>query len=208
VLHIDRDEATVTLGWPDKVHGPWAFTFDIANPRGRWECVGVYATAAVKRKHKHAWAADLQPFSEATPAIGAAFWRSVPIGQLTNEALEAWISALLSDPDRQRFNQAVLGAVEEVDDGVDLRVQMADLIRRQEAALRPQAVSPRGVAETYDLALAGEYIVDGRQLRPLEAVRHRFGLASKNAAAQQVSRARKAGLLPPTTPGKARGRQS
>ena len=184
-----EDDGHVTIRWPDASEGPWTFRFALALVNGRYECVETAISSAPGYR-----------------PIGATFWRSVPIGRLTSQAVTMWLNTF--DPiETARFDAAVADATS---DDPELQSRLTELVGRQNRARLPEerGIRREAVAQVYEQALRSEYIVNHRPLAPLAAVRHHFGLATKNAAAQQVAKARKAGYLPPTTPGRARGRNS
>jgi hypothetical protein len=186
VLGMDLRDDFHTVMWPDPKRGPYVAQIRMGEIAGRWEVLEV-AIGSVKDTEPVTGATMRVPrlsalASEFASQITATLAANEPgIGQPRNAAEmdEQWHEA--------RAPSATASAAE------DQRVR--DLIAHKAGVKRYPTDHLKKVAEVYTRAF------EARQ-RPTKAVKEAFGLTT-SAAANQVLRARDAGLLPKTPKGKA-----
>jgi hypothetical protein len=167
--------------WPDEADGPWAVSLSWREDGGSVVCTGL----------------SLELLPEQTPQpLTATLMRALPVAHIISAALE------------ERFDEAGGRFAEAYDSGEDIDVdpRWVDSARasakpwRDHRSGRPVELGESHygeVAQIYSSALAA-----GRS--PLIAI-ERHWTVSRPTASRWIAAARSAGLLPPTSRGRARG---
>jgi hypothetical protein len=176
------------LLWPDRRRGPWLIEGTWGVVAGRWECVGLSARSV--RRATETWAEHLP--LEASTAEGAPLtaelWRSVPVGKVVAEMRRRQVAENAANlRAAKRLPHAPAWALDEMQNALDM--WSSPVLR--------DGTAPERTASVYLAAWR-----EGRN--PTRAVAEHFTI-SDSAAAKRVARARAAGLLPKTKPGKAAG---
>jgi hypothetical protein len=176
------------LLWPDARRGPWLLEGTWGLVAGRWECVGL--TARSVRRDEEIWAKHLPlatSTSEGVP-MTAELWRSVPVGKVVAEMRRRQVAENAAGVRAAKSRTDVPAwALDDLQSALDM--WSSPVIREGTAPERTASV----------------YLAAWRQGRnPTQAVAEHFTI-SNSAAAKRVARARAAGLLPRTQPGKAAG---
>lgn len=173
--------------WPDAQKGPWLLRVAWANVRGRYECVGLEIRGY--RESDETWPPQLPHWSESPEVLTASVLRQVPMGRIVDDLRDYWAKANRSFA-IAAFDPTATEEEAAIDD--ELRV-----MGRQQAVAWGE--SRTGLTMLEDTA--GVYTAAWRGgLSPTKAVAAHFTI-SPSAAAKRVSRARAAGLLPPTKRG-------
>jgi hypothetical protein len=163
--------------WPDEQAGPWLLVFFWQVIDGRAECVGMDITSTRSPHVEQWWQLEKRP--ELGSPLRTSLLRELRLSELIAEQRAS-----------EQFRLENFTA----------RPEQGPLWAEVKASMRPATAKRlEQVAKVYRSAWA-------RGGQPTQAVAKRFNV-SPGAAASLVSRARAAGLLPPTSPGKATGQE-
>ncbi len=181
--HADAPPDWTAVLWPDSERGPWLIRLLWAPVVGRVECVGVEVRSY--RETDEDWPPELPRWDEDPPPLTTSLLRGVPLHTIVTDIrrqeaagsreLGQWMS------DQPEFADAA------AQDGIRRAMAAWDL--------------PRGAPEMLNETARVYSAAWRRGEAPTKAVAARF-VISESAAAKRVSRARAAGLLPPTTRGR------
>jgi hypothetical protein len=192
---IADDAHANQLLWPDAKLGPWIITATWGVVGGRWECVGLEVRSV--REAGEDWARHIATRETGGVAVTAETWRSVPVGWIVAELRKQHLAA------HQRFLREVRKNAADVAEAAQRPVadQMVELFQNAEVAW----TAPSGKVSAMLAETAAVYTAAWQAGKPpTKAVEFHFDIGP-TAAAARVSRARQAGLLPKTRPGKAQG---
>lgn len=171
--------------WPDEKTGPWMLTAGWSAIAGRIECTRFEVRSW--RTEDETWAKPL-PVSDVSPAIGAEVWRSIPVGRIIATLRARQKAANITAAFRARRTAQT----------PEQRWRAEELLRVArwwDAKPAAGGTTLEQVADVYRRAW-------GNNENPTQAVADHF-VISPSAAAKRVARARAAGLLPPTSRGRA-----
>jgi hypothetical protein len=196
-----------TLAWTDSEGTEWLVQVHLVAVGGRAECVGLELRSFRSEHGGERFVHPDFPTEEAAArVVTASLLRQLPAGQLIGEAKKheayiarTWATSKGASPELRR---AARGAGVEAGTVAYWKTRR-DKARRQLAALeKGRGGRPRLYDADHFANVAKVYLGGGDT--PTMAVAEYFNL-SRSAAAKQVARARKLGLLAETTKGKTSG---